>query len=52
MQNASFVINGAKGIQTQGQLITLQNDHLDEVNLLTVPMAVSPKGEPLKLTGN
>lgn len=52
VQNAGFTINGVKGIQTEGKLITLQNDHLDEVNSLAVPMAVSPKEEKLILSDN
>ncbi|MDB5011455.1 MAG: alpha-L-arabinofuranosidase [Mucilaginibacter sp.] len=51
-QNASFVINGLKGLNTTAAITTLQSNDLAAENSLTNPKAVSPVIHRGSLNGN
>ena len=51
-QDASFVINGLKGLTATGTLTTLQNDDLNAVNSLDNQTVVSPQTTQIALSGN
>ena len=51
-QDASFVINGAKGLSSTGSLTTLHSNDLNAVNSLAEPAVVSPTMQSFSFTGD
>ncbi len=50
--DASFVINGPKGLKPEGTVTSLQSNDLDAVNSIGEPKALSPQSRQIVLTGN